>query len=65
MPQEKTHSTIPELAAELNAPAWEIRRIVDSLGEPIPRAGLYRLVPRALLPKIKAALQARRDTACA
>jgi hypothetical protein len=53
---EKDYFTIPELAAELSAPAWLVRRVVDSLGESIPRAGFYRLVPRHLLPKVKAAL---------
>jgi hypothetical protein len=53
---EKDYFTIPELAAELGAPAWLVRRVVDALGESIPRAGFYRLVPRRLLPKVKAAL---------
>ena len=28
---------------------WRIRRAVDALGVQIPRAGRYRLIPRALL----------------
>jgi len=64
MPHDKTHLTIGELAALLGRPQWEIRKVVDALG-PVPRAGLYRLVPRDLLPKIKAALDARKESACA
>lgn len=56
MPQS-THLTIGEVAQFFGAPAWRIRKIVDSLTVPIPRAGLYRLVPRVCLPTIGAALQ--------
>jgi hypothetical protein len=34
---------------------------VDGLGEQIPRAGLYRLVPVNLLPRIEAELTKRQD----
>ena len=61
---QATHATIGELAAELKAPQWQIRRIVDQLGEPIPRVGQYRFVPRYLRPKIKAALP-RKEGTCA
>ncbi len=45
--------TPPQVAREIDQPTWKIRRAVDSLGT-IRRAGLVRLVPRALLPKVKA-----------
>jgi hypothetical protein len=52
----KTHLTTKEIAEALGIPVWLARRAVDALGEDIPRAGLYRLVPRELLPRVKAAL---------
>ena len=48
--------TIGQLADELQQPEWKVRRIVDSLGQDIPRAGLYRLVPRSLIPTVAASL---------
>jgi hypothetical protein len=56
MPLRNAHITTGEIAAEYGVPIWLARRAVDSLGETIPRAGLYRLVPRSLLPKIEAVL---------
>src|SRR5262249_10953859 len=58
MSRLNTHLTIGEIAAEFNISRLRARYIVDSLGEEVPRAGLYRMVPRSLLPKIKAALDA-------
>lgn len=40
-------------------PCWKIRRLVDSLDIEIPRAVLYRLVPRELIPTIATELQRR------
>jgi hypothetical protein len=54
---DNTHLTTGEIAAELGVPGWAVRRVVDALGEDIPRAGLYRLVPRSLLARIKAAIE--------
>jgi len=56
-----THLTITEVARRLKAPSWKIRRLVDSLDATIPRAGLYRLVPVEILPRIIAELQKRSD----
>jgi hypothetical protein len=53
---EKTHLTTTEIAARYGAPAWLVRRVVDGLGADVPRAGLYRIVPVELLPRIEAAL---------
>lgn len=61
MPQP-SHLTTGEVAAIYAAPEWQIRKIVDSLsanGAEIPRAGLYRLIPRTMLPAIGQELQAR------
>ena len=44
-----THLTVGEIAELLDAPRWRIREIVDGLDVEIPRAGLYRLVPRQYL----------------
>jgi hypothetical protein len=44
--------TVGQLANLLGAPQWRIRRVVDSLECEVPRAGLYRLVPRNLIPAI-------------
>jgi hypothetical protein len=49
--------TVGQIARDLQQPEWKIRRIVDSLGVEIVRAGLYRLVNANLLPKIKESLR--------
>jgi hypothetical protein len=49
--------TVGELAARLNAPAWKIRRVVDSIGD-TPRAGQYRLIPSNMLDEITKRLTA-------
>jgi hypothetical protein len=52
-----SHLTVGEVARIFQAPEWRVRKIVDSLGPEIPRAGLYRLVPRSMLAAIGAKLQ--------
>jgi hypothetical protein len=54
--------TTSQAAAELGAPVWEVRRVVDRLGLPIERAGLYRLLPRKLLEVVRQQLVRRRET---
>lgn len=54
-----SHLTIGQLADLLNEPLWKVRREVDALGVDIPRAGLYRLVPRDLVPRLVERLAAR------
>ena len=54
---QKSHLTIGEVANTFAVPTWKIRRVVDSLDVEIPRAGLYRLVPRAALGLIAVELQ--------
>ncbi len=49
---QSSHLTVGEVAGIFDAPPWKIRKIVDSLDVEIPRAGLYRLIPRGLLPRI-------------
>ena len=44
--------TTGQIAEIFRAPEWKVRRIVDRLDVEIPRAGLYRLVPRELLAEI-------------
>lgn len=56
---QQTHLTIGELARVYALPCWKIHRLVDSLDVEIPRAGLYRLVPRELIPTIATELQRR------
>jgi hypothetical protein len=53
----KPHYTTGELCAHFGVSAWQARRAVDSLGNLILRAGLYRLVPRDLLPAVEAELR--------
>ena len=48
--------TVGQVADFFGAPDWRVRRIVDSLGIEIARAGHYRLIPRTLLPAIAAKL---------
>ena len=47
-----SHLTTGQVAAFYDVPEWRIRRIVDSLGCVIPRVGLYRMIPRDILPAI-------------
>lgn len=57
-----THLTTGELHDLYSGlvPVWQLRRVIDALGgEAIPRAGLYRLVPRSMLPRIEDELRRR------
>lgn len=45
-------TTIGQLKKETGLPAWKIRNAVDRM-KGIPRAGLYRLVPRNRLPELE------------
>jgi hypothetical protein len=51
--------TIGQVADIYGVADWQARRAVDALEVQIPRAGLYRLVPRALLGKIAQELDRR------
>jgi hypothetical protein len=53
----ETHVTVGHLARQLGAPPWSVRRAVDALGEDIPRAGLYRLVPVVLVDRVREELR--------
>ena len=55
----RSHFTVGEVAATYDVPAWLVRRIVDSLDAEIPRAGLYRLIPRDQLGTIAVELERR------
>jgi hypothetical protein len=52
-----THLTVGQVAEIYGVPDWKIRRVVDSLDCEIPRAGLYRLIPRNLLGVVAVELQ--------
>ena len=58
MAKEATFTT-GELAARFGVPGWRIRRAVDALGDAVPRAGLYRLVPQSLLGRLAKELRKR------
>jgi hypothetical protein len=58
---DQSHLTTSEVADLCNAPVWAVRRAVDALGLPIPRAGLYRLVPRELVERIRLYLAERQE----
>jgi hypothetical protein len=51
--------TVGKLAAKYERPEWLLRRIVDSFGLELPRAGQYRLVPSHLLGRIEQELRRR------
>jgi hypothetical protein len=61
MSSSSAHLTVGEVAEIFDSPTWKVRRVVDSLKDEIPRAGLYRLIPRHLLPKIGARLHESAD----
>ena len=62
---DPSHLTVGQVAEFFAAPEWRVRRIVDSLNVKVPRAGLYRLIPRDLLPMIGATpTQARQRGGC-
>lgn len=48
--------TIGALSREIAVPEWKVRRVADSLGETVPRAGLYRLVPPDVEQRIRGEL---------
>lgn len=52
-----SHFTTGQIARRTNRPVWLIRRIIDRLAGDLPRAGLYRLVPASMLPRIEQELQ--------
>ena len=54
---QPSHLTVGQVAEISGVPEWRVRRIVDNLDAEIPRAGLYRLIPRSLLAAIGAKLQ--------
>lgn len=56
---ESSHLTTGQLAALFGLADWQIRPAVDALPDDVPRAGLYRLLPRELLPKLVDELRSR------
>ena len=56
---EQPPLTVGEVATIYGVPAWKIRRLVDAMDAEIPRAGLYRLIPRSLLGRIAIELERR------
>ncbi|MBX9656148.1 hypothetical protein K2Y11_21235 [bacterium] len=49
---ENDYATIGQLQRELGLPGWKVRNAVDRMNG-IPRAGLYRLVPRNRVPELE------------
>jgi hypothetical protein len=62
-PPPASHLTVGEVARIFQAPEWRVRKIVDSLAPEIQRAGMYRLIPRAMLATIGAKLPAPKQPA--
>jgi hypothetical protein len=54
-----TYITTGQIADMFGIADWQVRRVVDALGKEIPRAGLYRLVPRSLLASVATELERR------
>ncbi len=59
MRQTNEYATVGELARLFTVKNYQIREVVDEFAEPVPRAGLYRMVPRTRVPEVAAGLQAR------
>jgi hypothetical protein len=57
--------TSGEIAAHCNVPIWLVRRAIDAVIPDVQRVGMYRLVPRRLLPRIEQEIQRRRERAMA
>jgi hypothetical protein len=56
----RTYLTTSEVAERFPGVAgWMVRRALDGMGTPVPRAGLYRLVPEESLPQVEAELRRR------
>jgi hypothetical protein len=51
--------TVGDVARGNGLPLWKVRNAVDSLEIDMPRAGLYRLIPRESLPLVIAELRRR------
>ncbi len=56
---EATYLTIGDVVRDYGIAAWQARRAVDALGVQLPRAGLYRLIPSDLLPRLEEELRRR------
>lgn len=54
------YATIGQLQRELGLPGWKVRNAVDRMPN-IPRAGLYRLVPRSRIPELQHLLGLRKS----
>lgn len=39
-------STVGQVAKEFGVPGWKVRRVADSVGASVAKAGLYRLITR-------------------
>ena len=52
-----SHHTVGEIARLRDLSPQVVRRIVDRLLPDAPRAGLYRLIPAAELPRVEEALR--------
>jgi hypothetical protein len=58
--QDKHFYTVGEISSRLRVPPWLARRAVDALGDDIPRAGRYRLIPAGLMGRLAAEIEKRR-----
>ncbi len=54
-----SYLTVGDVARLYGVAQWRIRKIVDGLDADIPRAGLYRMIPRDLLDVIATELDQR------
>jgi hypothetical protein len=53
------HFTTGQISEMYKVPVWQARRAIDALGETIPRAAMYRLVPASMLAKLEIELRRR------
>jgi hypothetical protein len=62
IPNRKTHLTTREFSERYDEPAWRVREAADALGELIPRAGLYRLIPLEAIDLLRAEIRRQKTT---
>jgi hypothetical protein len=51
--------TTTQAAVHFGVAPWQIRAVADAMEDDVPRAGLYRLIPTAMLDVVEAKLRRR------
>jgi hypothetical protein len=53
----QSFSTVGQIAERYGIPQWKARITVEGLNPPVPRAGLYRLIPESRLWQVETELR--------